>query len=319
MRAGTVKFADGSDTRLRVLAVPFGGPRELGGKDLDGEYFSAKTDLCTSWYPVQRPLLYEHGKHADVDVAPVGKVDSTTVSVEDEVGVWVEAELDRQAQYYEHIRRLVEQKKLYASSGAMGHLVKRADDGHLDRWPWVELSLTPTPANPLARVEAKTAVKHYEAAGITPPPTLGADDPEDDHPQVFNDRLARLADEVKVCTETAVRHADGRHKVGRPISAARRRSLGDLLERLRQDASDLERLLAETEPRTGAPTATPDDTEEAGAASGEGEAAGGGDTGPGDAGTEGKTAPAPADLLAIFQHFQQEQAFYGAVLPGRRR
>jgi hypothetical protein len=304
MRAEPVKFAEGSETRLKILAIPFGGLPELGGKDLDDEYFTAKSDLCTSWYPVTRPLLYEHGKHADVEVDPVGKVDSTTVTTEDEVGVWVEAELDRQAQYYEHIRRMVEQKKLYASSGAMGHLVKRAKDGHLDRWPWVELSLTPTPANPLARVEAKTAVKHYEAAGITPPPTM-----DDDDTRSYADLLDRLTDDIGDFTDLTSRLTEGRVKVGRPISEARRRRLGDLMERMRASASEIEALLAETE---GAATPPPP----AAAAGEDVEAAGGAEEG---AGTEGKAAHAPPELLAIFTQFQKESAFYGSLLPGRTR
>jgi len=312
-----VKFADGSQTRLRVLAVPFGGLEELGGRDLDDEFFTAKTDLCHSWYPVSRPLLYQHGLHPDTDVAPVGKVDSSTTTVDD-VGVWVEAELDKQASYFEHIRRMVEQKKLYASSGAMPHLVRKAKNGHIDRWPWVELSLTPTPANPLARVEAKTAVKHYTEAGMTPPPTI---DPNDS--RSWAELLETLADDVDEFSAGTRRYSAMRAKVGRALNETRRQRLAVLMERMRESASEIEAMLAETERRA----AVDDAAESAPDAPAP-------DATPEEKAVPATPAPTPvieptptpsvadegaAELTAIFAKFQRDDAFYGAVLSHSRR
>jgi hypothetical protein len=276
-----VKFVGGSQTRLRILAIPFFGPKELGGRDLDGEFFSAKTDLCTSWYPVQRPLLYEHGLRPGPDVAPVGKVDSATLTTEEGVGVWVEAELDRQARYFEHIRRLVEQKRLYASSGAMPHLVKTAPGGEILRWPWVELSLTPVPANPFAVVEPDKVRKHWKAAGLAlpeahaPPAAEGAPDrgsgaaPEDGREPKPEPEPEDEPDPIELSEPTGLRYAAAldrllvdvpvfvarteslvglRAKVGRALSSARRARLVALLEAFDAGAADLRALLAETDP-----------------------------------------------------------------------
>lgn len=320
MRAEAVKFAEGSDTRLRILAVPYGGPEELDGRDLDGEYFSGKTDLCLDWYPASRPLLYHHGLHPDTDAAPVGKVDSTTATVEDAVGVWVEAELDKQARYYEHIRRLVEQKKLYASSGAMPHLVRKAKDGHIDRWPWVELSLTPTPANPLALVEAKAARDHYAAAGITPPPTLN---PNDGAAAGYLDTLDRLTDEVAEVVDLTRRLTAGRAKVGRPQMTASRR------ERLAGLIAQMQALLDETQPRSPADQAdadpadaAPDQAPEPQAEAVEGgEGAGKAEDAPehGDQGAAHAPAGDP-DLAQILAKFRTDERFYEPILaPARGR
>jgi hypothetical protein len=160
-----------ADGGLEVLAIPFGGP--FGGKDLDGEYFSDNTDLCLDWFPARRPLLYQHGLDAELGVTPVGTVDVATAA-KDDAGWWVRAQLERAGRYWRHIAALLEEddgEGLFASSAAMPHLVRKADDGEILRWPWVELSLTPTPANFFATVEPALAKAHYKAAGLAAPAT----------------------------------------------------------------------------------------------------------------------------------------------------
>lgn len=172
MKATAVKFSDGAANVLDILAVPFGGP--INGRDTDGEYFSDATDLCLDWYPVERPLLFGHGMDGDANkgtgpgVSVIGRVDSTTAR-KDVDGWWVQAQLDASNSYFDSVKKLVDDGKLFASSGAMPHLVKRGKSGELLRWPWAELSLTPTPANLYAVVEAVDVAKHYKSAGIDLP------------------------------------------------------------------------------------------------------------------------------------------------------
>jgi hypothetical protein len=159
-----VKFAAGADDVLEILAVPFSGP--IDGKDTDGEFFSERTDLCLDWFPTDRPLLYHHGLDDGPGVSAVGRVDSTTASKAAD-GWWVQAQLDKSNEYFAVIKTLVEKGVLYASSGAMPHLTQRhGKTGEITRWPWVELSLTPTPANVFATVSQADAAKHYKAAGL---------------------------------------------------------------------------------------------------------------------------------------------------------
>lgn len=173
MKATAVKFVEGSADLIRICAVPFFGP--IAGKDTDGEYFTENTDLCLDWFPDQRPLLYGHGMDSELGVSVVGRVDAKSAVKEDD-GWWVQAQLDASNAYHAQIKKLIGDGKLYASSGAMPHLVKRAKSGELQRWPWVELSLTPTPANLYAIVEAVDVAKHYKSAGIAFKAALTDDD-----------------------------------------------------------------------------------------------------------------------------------------------
>ncbi len=156
-----LKFVPGSDTEIEGLGAPYGGP--FNGRDLDGEKFTKSTDFCLDWFPV-RPLIYNHGLDAEAGTSVVGSVKSWEV---EDAGLWVKAQLDKSSQYFDAIKQLVEDGKLFFSSGAMSHLVqKSAKTGEIKRWPWVELSLTPTPANLLATLDFATAEKHFKSAGI---------------------------------------------------------------------------------------------------------------------------------------------------------
>lgn len=112
-----------------------------GGADLEGETFTPETNYMLDLVP-QKPVLYDHGyrtvKHF------LGRV--TKAEQRDE-GIWVEAELDRHAEYVDYVLQLVEKGALGWSSGTAHHLARR-EDGVIKSWPIIEFSLTPTPAEP---------------------------------------------------------------------------------------------------------------------------------------------------------------------------
>jgi HK97 family phage major capsid protein len=113
----------------------------FGGADLEGESFSPATDFMLDLAPVKL-VLYDHGLRS------VNHVIGKTISVEpDEQGLWVEAELDRNKAYVDMVVQLVEKGALGWSSGSVGHLTRRSGKS-ITQWPIVELSLTPTPAEP---------------------------------------------------------------------------------------------------------------------------------------------------------------------------
>ena len=168
-----VKFSDEATGLIEGLAIPFGGP--ASGKDLDGEKFTKDTDLALDWYPNGRPLLYDHGTDAEVGVQVVGRQVSAKVV---EAGMWAEAQLNRAHQYFEAIQGMVKDGKLYFSSGSVPHLVQASGDGTIKRWPWVEQSLTTTPANPYATVSVKRASAAAKSLGLAIPEGLGEPDYE---------------------------------------------------------------------------------------------------------------------------------------------
>jgi hypothetical protein len=142
--------------------MPFGGP--INGRDLYGTHFSLKTNFCFDWFPTEHPLLYQHGLDPKTDVAVVGRVKAWETKSD---GVWVQAQLDASSAYHEDIAGLISAGKLYFSSGAMGHLVQEDHKtGEIKRWPWVEMSLTPTPANIYAELEYARVAPHLRSIGI---------------------------------------------------------------------------------------------------------------------------------------------------------
>lgn len=158
-----VKIASETDRYVEIegLAIPYIGPLE-GNKDFDGERFTKDTDLCLEWFPAGRPLLYHHGHDEKMSTMPIGR---QVKSWELDAGRWASAQIDKSGQYWEEIKELVAQGRLFFSSGALAHLKLVDDDGNIQRWPWAELSLTPTPANPYA-VTMPSAKKAYKAAGL---------------------------------------------------------------------------------------------------------------------------------------------------------
>lgn len=223
-----VKFAKGSDTLIEGLAIPFGGP--IAGKDLDGEDFGPDTDLCLEWFPEGRPVLYHHGLNGAIKTEVVGR--QTTVEMTDE-GAWVKAELDKSSRWHSRVKQLVEKGALGFSSGAMPHLVKTRKDGHITRWPWVELTLTPTRANPYA---AAYAVK-------SAPPGFIEDTEDDDgsEPEPFDVQGARVKAALDDFLERVTARIDARLKAGRELSGSNREWLSSLYERL----GELEKLRRE--------------------------------------------------------------------------
>jgi HK97 family phage major capsid protein len=117
----------------------------FGGTDLDGETFDSDTDYMLDLVP-QKLVLYDHGQNSEVKHAIIGKISADGITVDDD-GIWIEAELSKHAAYVEHIRKLAEKGVLGWSSGSVGHLVSRAGKS-IKRWPIIEFSLTPTPAEP---------------------------------------------------------------------------------------------------------------------------------------------------------------------------
>jgi HK97 family phage major capsid protein len=112
-----------------------------GGQDLYGETFTKSTDYMLDLVP-SKPVLYDHS------LGEVKHIIGKTLKVEPmEAGLWVEAELNRNAEYVAHILELVQKGALGWSSGSVSHLV-RMDGSNIKTWPVVEFSLTPTPAEP---------------------------------------------------------------------------------------------------------------------------------------------------------------------------
>lgn len=158
MEQTAVKMIDAEAGRIGGYLVVWGDATQ---RDLQGEYFTAQTDVGLDWYD-QRPVLYHHGLDGNLKAAVIGVMDTLR---HDEIGIWAEAQLDMHKRYVRAVQRLVDKGVLSWSSGSLPHLVEIADDGQIKRWPIVEGSLTPSPAEP-RHTDVHTLKSAYKSLGL---------------------------------------------------------------------------------------------------------------------------------------------------------
>ncbi len=154
-----------STSKWKVLAIPFGGP--FKGKDLDGEYFSARTDIKPDWFD-RRPLVWHHNLDKAIPDPVLGSADDLEQKSD---GWWTTVWLDRSRQYWAQVDQLLRAGKVYGSSGSLPNFVQTdRKTGEILVWPYIEQTLTPTPANPFSVVIAAKAIDHFDEAqiGLTP-------------------------------------------------------------------------------------------------------------------------------------------------------
>lgn len=137
----------------------YGGPAE---KDLEGDYFTSDTNFWLDRYQNQ-PVIFDHTLSEDVDPK---ELELSTVKMwePDDVGLWVEAQIERHNRWADAVMELVDRGVLHFSTGAAAHLVRRGEDGQLKSWPIIEISLTPEPAEPRNTqvLRLKHTVNHQE-------------------------------------------------------------------------------------------------------------------------------------------------------------
>ena len=158
MGANAVKMMDAPAGRIGGYLLVWGKPAR---RDLQGEYFTPQTDMGLDWYD-QRPVLYHHGLDGALKAAVIGVMDTLRP---DEIGLWAEAQLDLRQRYVRAVQRLINQGILSWSSGSLPHLVEVAASGQIKRWPIVEGSLTPAPAEP-RRTDVQTLKRAYKSLGL---------------------------------------------------------------------------------------------------------------------------------------------------------
>lgn len=163
------------NNRIGGYLVAWGKP---GDTDLTNEYFTADTDFMLDRFPIagQALVLYHHAMDDAAKGYELGTFDTATV---DDYGLWAEAQLEVAEKYKRDprvraklenlilkIKALVERQALGWSSGTAPQLVER-DGGHIRRWPIVEGSLTPSPAQPgktrIQAIKALTAADTLES------------------------------------------------------------------------------------------------------------------------------------------------------------
>lgn len=122
--------------------ISWGNERDA---DLQGEWFTKDTDFCLDWFKT-RPVLYHHGLDGQMSLKSIGDI---VAIKKDDLGLWVQAQIDLSDRYNRAIYEMVKTQTFGGwSSGSVDHLVEVADSGEIKRWPIIEGSITPTPAQP---------------------------------------------------------------------------------------------------------------------------------------------------------------------------
>jgi phage head maturation protease len=160
---GAVKTI-GDDGKVGGYLVVFGDEHT---PDLSAhrDYFTKATDFDIEDGD-KRSIFFSHGLDAKMGKRKIGKVAMKV----DDVGVWVDGQLNLRDEYEQAIYRMVKAGKLGWSSGAVSHLVERKSvgDAHeITVWPIGESSLTPTPAEP--RADALSLKALPSLLGLAPP------------------------------------------------------------------------------------------------------------------------------------------------------
>lgn len=124
------------------------------------DFFQSDTDFGTA---SSSSVLYNHGLDVRMGMKTIGE---GTIR-KDEVGIWIESQLEMRDAYEKAIYAMAEAGKLGWSSGTAPHLVRRKKIGNAHKilsWPLgLDASLTPTPAEPRNSV---LAVKSLQATEL---------------------------------------------------------------------------------------------------------------------------------------------------------
>lgn len=138
----TVKKLGGD--RVGGYAVLWGNQN---ARDIDGEWFEKDTEELTGVFDTMKklPYFYDHADDKSVKSTVIGVVD---VLRADDIGLWYEAQLNKAGEYREAIEGLISYGMLGTSSGTLPMARRVEKSGRIARWPIVEISATPTPADP---------------------------------------------------------------------------------------------------------------------------------------------------------------------------
>jgi hypothetical protein len=168
---GALKATLLDDDAFRLLAIPFGGPipspKSSRGTDLDGEWFSERTDIRPDWIK-SRVVDWHHGGDDLFGRQAIGKAVDPMM---DEDGWWVTVWLDHGQRRINLIKKLAERgAQLFGSSESVSGLVKKDKaSGEILVWPYLRQTLSTSPQNTFSVLRsAKAALDDLDFSTTTP-------------------------------------------------------------------------------------------------------------------------------------------------------
>jgi hypothetical protein len=174
------------DDAFRVLAIPFGGPipspTAPHGVDLEGEWFSVRTDIKPDWFR-KREVDFHHGwdheakaiaAEMGVPYKPVmGRTligEATDLELDEDEGWWVKVWLRAGEKRLKLVKALADHgARLFGSSQPIARLVRTGKAGHIDVWPYWRQTLSTAPVNTYSRImPLKASLDAMMAGGYYP-------------------------------------------------------------------------------------------------------------------------------------------------------
>ena len=158
-RGGAIKATANDDgtVTLEGICLVFDLPQS-GKADLTGEYFTAETyfganlaSTKTLSVPALVDGMFHHGVPLDdtAEALALAEAILPPVTLSHTAKGWLaRLVLPMREQYEQDIADLAAKGALGWSTGSAGHAVRKTGEGQITRWPIVECSLTPTPAEP---------------------------------------------------------------------------------------------------------------------------------------------------------------------------
>tara|TARA_R110000751_G_scaffold8906_4_gene34499 strand:+ start:615 stop:1268 length:654 start_codon:yes stop_codon:yes gene_type:complete len=132
--------------------------------DLYGTRFTKNTDFWESTTSSTPPLMYDHAMDSKLGLQMIGQV---TKKKTDEIGIWFEAQLDKANKFADAIATMVRTGKMGVSTGTAPHMMS-VDGNTITSWAILEVSLTPTPAEPdtIGHLSQRTLVDSLKALDV---------------------------------------------------------------------------------------------------------------------------------------------------------
>jgi hypothetical protein len=208
----------------RLLAIPFGGPfkspHSPRGVDLDGEWFSERTDIKPDWLDF-RVLDWHHGKDPLMGRTTLGK--AVLEDEPDEEGWWVNVWLAHGERRLNLVKALVARGgQLFGSAETIQEMAfKKADTGELLQWPYWRQTFSTSPQNTQSVLRPAKAALDDALSDYTPRPAFWAD---------FADELRTLGSSLR---EPSGMGASGA-KAGRVLSSANEADIDEALAALQE-------------------------------------------------------------------------------------
>lgn len=220
----------------RILAIPFGGPipsaKSSLGVDLDGEWFSPRTDIYGPYDELRgtrERLVDFHHSFAPPGAAygdPTGKMRGVILGKSilddepEEDGHWADVWLRYGEKRLSLIKALVKRGgQLFGSSQPVGKVRKDPDSGEILVWPHLFQTLSPSPQNTYSVLRPKAVLDTLEREQI----------PVTDSLKAFLADLDNLGADLPATSTPDGAWGEAAAKAGRVLSASNERALREAL------------------------------------------------------------------------------------------